>query len=70
MGWGGAEVKWVRSFGKGGEVSEAAKPRHWPGTRNNVWQSTRGGAPPGCPAWPGAGSAADLWPRVPALAPR
>lgn len=40
-------------------MSEAAKPGHWPGTRNNVWQRTRGGATPGCQAWPGAGSTTD-----------
>lgn len=46
-------------------MSEAAKPRHWPGTRNNVWQRTRGGATPGCQAWPGAGSATDMWQGFP-----
>lgn len=37
-------------------MSEAAKPGHWPGTRNNVWQRTGGGDSPGFQPRPGAGS--------------
>lgn len=48
-------------------MSEAAKPGHWPGTWNNVWQRTGGGDSPGFQPQPGAGSATDMWAWVPTL---